>query len=297
MAKRTLHIPANMAGLRLDQALTALVPDLSRRGARALIQAGAVYLGGRRCRTASKFVQAGVQVGLEESLHRRQRAALVDISILWEGEGILALDKPAGVPFAPTRSAVEGSVLHALARRLGRPMNQLHPVHRLDTPTSGVVLVALTAKAAGFLGDALVQGRVRKTYLAWAASTPGPPEGEWTWPLSSVEGGRVRVDVDGRPATSLYRILDTRGGESLLELRPLTGRTHQLRAHCAAARCPIVGDKAYGGPLTAHRALLHAWRIVFPLPGGGEQAVEAPVPEDMKREQGAGSREQGAGSR
>ncbi len=283
MAKCTLHIPADMAGLRLDQALTALVPELSRRGARALIQRGAVYLGGRRCRTASKFVQAGVQVGLEESLPRRERAGPVEVIILWEGEGILALDKPAGVPFAPTRTAVEGSLLHALARRLGRPMNQLHPIHRLDTPTSGVVLVALTAAAAGFLGDALAQGRVHKTYLAWVARRPVLPEGEWAWPLSSVEGGRVRVDAEGRPATSLYRVLGTRSGERLLELRPLTGRTHQLRAHCAAARCPIVGDKTYGGPLTAHRALLHAWRIVFPLPGGGEQAVEAPVPEDMQR--------------
>lgn len=282
--KRRFSVPDSMAGLRLDQALAAILPGTSRRKARAMIEAGSVYLEGRRCRTASKFVLAGAAITLEEA-PPRVLLAEAEVRVLWEGAGMEALDKPAGVPFAPTRSAVQGTLLYALARQLGRPVNQLYPVHRLDTPTSGVVLVALEPQAAAFLNEALQAGRVTKTYLAWVAGVPEPQEGEWTWPLTEVQrDGRVRIAPSGRPALSRYKTLERRGDSSLLELRPVTGRTHQLRAHCAQAGCPVLGDKTYGGPLLAKRALLHAWRITFPLPAGGEHTVEAPVPEDIRRD-------------
>jgi 23S rRNA pseudouridine1911/1915/1917 synthase len=282
--KQRWPVPDSLAGLRLDQALAALVPGLSRRAARALLETGAVYLEGRRCRTASKFVLAGATLSIEDDAPRSVQAE-VEVRVLWEGEGIQALDKPAGIPFAPTRSSVQGTLLYALARQLGRPVNQLYPIHRLDTPTSGVVLVALEPQGAAFLNEALQAGRVAKTYLAWVAGVPEPAEGDWDWPLSEVrKDGRVHPDHDGRPALTRYRTLETCGGASLLQLQPVTGRTHQLRAHCAHAGHPILGDKTYGGLLTARRALLHAWRITFPIPGAGEQAVEAPVPEDMRRD-------------
>ena len=283
MARRSYTITDEQRGLRLDQALAALVPGLSRRGARSLIESGAVYLEGRRCRTSSKFVRSGASVTMEH--HEPPAAvALPEVRILWEGQELLALDKQAGVPFSPTRSTVEGTLLYALARNLGRPIQQLHPVHRLDTPTSGAVLVALTTEAAAFMGRALEGGQVRKTYLAWVSGHPSPPGGEWRWPLTEVgSDGRVHTEVSGRPAARLYRTLRLLGREALLELHPLTGRTHQLRAHCALAGCPIVGDKTYGGPLTAPRALLHAWCLAFPLPAGGEEVVESPVPPDMDR--------------
>ena len=260
-----------------------MLPDMSRRKARAMIEAGAVYLEGRRGRTASKFVLAGASIAIEDEAPRAVLAE-AEVRVLWEGEGIVALDKGTGIPFAPTRSAVQGTLLHALARALGRPIQQLHPIHRLDTPTSGVVLVALDASAAAFLTRALQEERIAKTYLAWVSGAPEPPEGQWTWPLTDVrQDGRVHADPVGRPALTRYQTLETRDGTSLLQLQPVTGRTHQLRAHCAEARCPVLGDKTYGGPLLAKRALLHAWRISFPLPGGGEQTVEAPAPEDMGR--------------
>lgn len=282
--KQRFSVPDSMASLRLDQALAAMLPDTSRRKARAMIEAGSVYLEGRRCRTASKFVLAGASITIEDAAPRALRAE-VEVRVLWEGEGIIALDKGPGVPFAPTRSAVQGTLLYALARTLGRPIKELHPIHRLDTPTSGVVLVALDAQAAAFLSRALQDGRVTKTYLAWVSGAPEPPEGEWTWPLTEVQSdGRVHIAPSGRPALTRYRTLEARNDSSLLQLQPVTGRTHQLRAHCAQAGHPLLGDKTYGGPLLAKRALLHAWRITFPLPGGGGQTVEAQVPEDMRRD-------------
>lgn len=280
--RRRLVVPGELKGLRLDQALPALVPEMSRRAARALIESGAVYLEGRRCRTASKFVLAGAAISIEEERPRPNETE-VEVRVLWEGEGIVALDKEAGVPFAPTRATVQGSLLHALARKLARPINQLHPIHRLDAPTSGVVLVALDAAAGAFLSAALQDGRIQKTYLAWVVGIPSHQEGEWSWPLTEVQSdGRVRIDPSGRPSLSSYKVLEQRAGSSLLELQPITGRTHQLRAHCAHAGHPILGDKTYRGSLAAKRALLHAWKITFPLPGGGEQTLEVPVPEDMK---------------
>jgi 23S rRNA pseudouridine1911/1915/1917 synthase len=291
VARRTFTVPPDLQGLRLDQALTALVPGLSRRGARALIERGAVYLRGRRCRTASKFVLAGANLYIEED-GREAGTQEAPLHILWEGWGVVALDKPAQVPFAPTRSAVQGTLLHALARQVGRPLNQIHPIHRLDTPTSGVVLVALDPGAAAFLSEAIQGGRLRKTYLAWVSGSPSPAEGEWSWPLGDVgPDGRVSTGEAGRPALTRYLLLEQRGTDSLVQAEPVTGRTHQIRAHCALAGCPIVGDRTYGGSLTAPRALLHAWRVAFPSPDGGEDiTVEAPLPDDMKREQGAGSR-------
>jgi len=282
MARRTYVLPSSLDGVRLDQALAALAPGLSRRSARELIAQGAVYVGGRRCRVVSRPVGAGAAIAVEEP-GRFPVGGDIRVTVLWRGDGMVALDKPAGVPLVPTKSSVVGTVLHALAHELGRPLATLFPVHRLDTPTSGVALVASDRSAAGRFSEALREGRVRKNYLAWVMGRPVESEGEWTWPLSEARAGLVRVEAAGRPATTRYEVLESRPGRTLLELWPETGRTHQLRVHCATAGYPILGDRKYGGPAAslALRALLHARRIAFPLSSGREQTVEAPLPPDM----------------
>ncbi len=278
--RRSVTVSRELAGSRLDQVLAVLAEGLSRRAARALIERGAVYLDGRRCRTASRAVTEGARITVEEGPAPPPEAP--DLAVLWREGPILVVDKPAGVPFAPTRAAAAGTVLHALARRLGLPLKALHPVHRLDTGTSGAVLVALEARSAAFLGEALREGRVAKTYNAWVAGQPEGAEGSWSFPLGRPAGGVVRVDPSGREARTLYRVLAREGERSFLELSLLTGRTHQIRVHCAAAGVPILGDVKYGRPDPRfRRPLLHSRRLVFPLPGGGEAAVEAPLPPDM----------------
>ncbi len=278
--RHSFTVSGELAGSRLDQALAALAEGLSRRAARALIEQGAVYLDGRRCRTASRAVAEGARIAVEEG--PAPPTEVPDLAVLWRQGPLLVMNKPAGVPFAPTRAAAGGTVLHALARRLGIPLKALHPIHRLDTGTSGAVLVALEARAAAFLGEALREGRVAKTYNAWVAGQPKGAEGSWSFPLGRPVGGVVRLDPSGREARTLYRVLAREGEWAFLELRPLTGRTHQIRVHCAAAGVPILGDVKYGRPDPRfRRPLLHSRRLAFPLPGGGEAAVEAPLPADM----------------
>lgn len=274
-------VPDKCEGERLDKALAALGCYKSRREAREAILQGAVYLDGRRVRVASRPVNAAARLRAEPV--QLASNVLPIVAVLWESSGLLALDKPGGVPFAPTREAVKGTLLHALARERNLQMRSLHPIHRLDTPTSGAVLVATDKAEAARVGEALRKGVVKKKYLAWVHGTPAPEKGEWTWPLAESPGNVIRVDSSGKEASTRYAVLRVAGGRSLLLLEPITGRTHQLRVHCAAAGHPIVGDRKYGkGAEGQARALLHAWKISFPAGDGTIVKVTAPPPQDME---------------
>jgi tRNA pseudouridine32 synthase/23S rRNA pseudouridine746 synthase len=167
-------------------------------------------------------------------------------------------------------------------------------VHRLDRDTSGVILAAKTAPAAGFLGRALMARRVRKTYLALTApGGPEPCQGVIEAPLRRELIGReayVRAcaaeEPDAQAAVTRYRTLKSGPAGALVELSPRTGRMHQLRVHMAFIGAPIAGDPRYGGAMTvagapAPRLMLHAAALAFPNPGGGETRITAPLPADM----------------
>jgi RluA family pseudouridine synthase len=220
---------------------------------------------------------------------------LVRQMVIFEDPQILALNKPAGLSSQGGRGQVNtlDELLWAFARPGGaRP----RLIHRLDRDTSGVILTARTKPAAGALGKALMGRRFAKTYLAIVA--PGPPEpaaGKIELPLRREEIGReayMRVCLPDHPdaetALSRYRTLARGEGAALLELRPETGRMHQLRVHLAAIGRPIAGDVRYGGALTlagqpVPRLMLHAAALEFPHPEGGErQRIEAPVPADFQ---------------
>ena len=169
--------------------------------------------------------------------------------------------------------------------------------HRLDVGTSGLVVAARTADAHRAVARAFAEGRVEKTYLALVWGHPQPREGSYDWALGPDRRDRRRMKVDtaGRPARTRYRRLADARHASLVELRPETGRTHQLRVHLARAGHWIVGDDLYGGPrhrgvrdpelrraLSPPHPLLHAWRLALP-----ETEVtpalrfEAPLEEDF----------------
>ena len=212
--------------------------------------------------------------------------------VLHEDPHVLVLNKPAGLSSqgGRIRAHTLDDLLWAFMRSNGK---RPELVHRLDRDTSGVILAAKTKPAAGFLGKALQARRFRKTYLALTAAAPEPSSGLIDKPLARQEIGResyVRVvapDAPGAQASqSRYRTLSASPDGALVELEPLTGRMHQLRVHMASIGRPLVGDARYGGALTlagrpAPRLMLHAAKLTFPHPEGGDRTLEAPPPEDF----------------
>jgi 23S rRNA pseudouridine1911/1915/1917 synthase len=175
-----------------------------------------------------------------------------------------------------------------VARLLGSPVTV---VHRLDRETSGVTLLARTPEAARALAAAFRDGAPEKTYLAICARAPEPPEGRLDAPLGKDprRAGRRAVRPGGEPAATRYRTLAVGpAGAALVEARPETGRTHQIRAHLAHLGAPLVGDVRYGGPRAVSgfpvpRTMLHARRLALAHPVTGERlALEAPLPEDFE---------------
>jgi tRNA pseudouridine32 synthase/23S rRNA pseudouridine746 synthase len=213
--------------------------------------------------------------------------------VIWEDAAIIAFDKPPGLSSQGGR--IQAATLDDLLGAFERPGGKRpRLVHRLDRDTSGVILAAKTKPAAAHLGRALMERRVKKTYLAIVApGAPSPREGRIAAPLRRVDIGReAHMEVcaadhpDAEAADTGYRTLAAGEAAALVELRPHTGRMHQLRVHLASIGRPIGGDSRYGGALALGgaaipRLMLHAAAITFPHPEGGERRIEAPVPGDM----------------
>lgn len=199
------------------------------------------------------------------------------LDILYEDDALLALDKPAGILMHPSFHRNTGTLANFVAGYYARSGQAcaVHPVSRLDRDTFGVVLLAKNAHVHGLLMDAQRRGDLRKTYQALTWGCPDPPEGIWDAPLGRVPGESLlrRVDPAGKIARTEYRVLETQGGLARLELHPLTGRTHQLRVHCAYAGCPILGDSQYGNSqamafgFSGQQLLAKALSLPHPLTG------------------------------
>jgi RluA family pseudouridine synthase len=212
--------------------------------------------------------------------------------VIFEDDQIIAFNKPSGLSSQGGRiaSPTLDDLMGAFAKASG---NRPRLIHRLDRDTSGVILTAKTKPAAAFLGKAMMARRIRKTYLAIVAASPEPRQGAIELALRREEIGResyMRVcepdHADAESARTLYRTLASGPDGAVMELRPQTGRMHQIRVHLAALERPIAGDVRYGGALMlgglpAGRLMLHASRLEFPHPAGGSKAVEAAPPADF----------------
>ncbi|MEO1193199.1 MAG: RNA pseudouridine synthase [Pseudomonadota bacterium] len=200
--------------------------------------------------------------------------------LLYRDQLLLVLDKPAGLAVHPGPSGEASVETYLPALRFGyRETPGL--AHRLDRDTSGCLALGRNARALRKLGRLFSEGRVEKTYWALVQGRPEKDQGRIDLPLAKETLGRrwrVRVDPTGQTAVTDYRVLGSGEGRAWLELRPQTGRTHQLRVHLAALGCPILGDALYG-QAAASGLHLHARRLVLPLyPEKPAIAVEAPLP-------------------
>lgn len=203
------------------------------------------------------------------------------LSILYEDEALLALDKPPGLLMHPSFHRNTGTLANLVAGYYARTGQRcaVHPVSRLDRDTFGVVLLAKNAHIHAALMAAHRAGQLIKTYEALTWGVPDPPTGLWDAPIGRKPGQSLlrEIQPDGKAAVTRYETLEVRGGAAHLRLWPLTGRTHQLRLHCAHAGCPILGDAQYGAAesqavsarlgLSSQRLLACALTLPHPVTG------------------------------
>jgi 23S rRNA pseudouridine1911/1915/1917 synthase len=209
------------------------------------------------------------------------------ISILYEDESLIALDKPAGIVVHPTYRNWSGTLLNGILWHLrGRTGATPHIITRLDKDTSGVVLIALTPAIHAQVQREAERGGVRKHYLAVVHGMPSPPRGSITLPLgrSLEDRRRVVVTAAGQDSHTEYEVLSSSNGHSLVRCELWTGRTHQIRVHLAAQGWPIAGDRVYGDAGGAGRQALHAWRVALAHPRTRKPLeIEAAVPPDLQQ--------------
>ncbi len=248
---------------------------------------------------APREVGAGAHAAVYAFEWEPELVPLPDDCILLDRDGVVAVNKPAWLPVQGTRASQLQSLERALAERL--KCRELRAAHRLDRQTSGVLLLARDAKRAAFLGRALQDRRVAKTYLAWVS--PPPERDAWTvrGPLGPTKTGRrYRFELRAEPAHDTrdsethFRVVSRSGERALVECRPLTGRTHQLRVHLAASGSPIAGDDLYGpdwregAATSAERVQLHAAALRLSLaPNTEDVEIRAPLPADFLTGRGA----------
>ena len=207
--------------------------------------------------------------------------------VLYRDALMLVIDKPAGLPVHPGPKGGETLVHHLDALRFGLPRRP-EAAHRLDKDTSGCLVLGRHSRAIARLNELFRRNEVDKVYWAVVEGGPDGDRGEIDLalaPKSPDRGWWMKVDPGGQPSLTRWRVLGRSEGLTLLELRPVTGRTHQLRVHCAASGFPILGDPIYGAAPRFHGPglHLHARGVTVPLyPKKPPITVEAPVPEHMR---------------
>lgn len=289
-------------GLRLDRCLRLWIPHLPQSVIEKAARKGLLKVEGTKSKPSYR-VEEGQNLSFpifftdfEEQVEEKKRATLTNADrkwlkgmILYEDSDLLVLNKPAGI--AVQSGTNQRKSLDAM---LVEYTEEYRPrlVHRLDMDTSGVLVFAKTLPMARWLTNAFKERTVQKTYWALVCGVPQRKEGVISLALSKkpdAMGEKVRVDAqDGLKATTTYRVLQALDKRvAWLELNPQTGRTHQLRVHCAEGlKTPILGDGKYGGKeafLSGHKSLhLHARSLTLPLPKGKTMTFEAPLPQDMR---------------
>jgi 23S rRNA pseudouridine1911/1915/1917 synthase len=287
---RTLEVPTEAEGTRLDQFLAA--PLGSRSRAQSLIEAGRVLVDGER-RPKRHAVAAGERVEVREDESEPEAdpedGVTARFSMAYEDEHLMIVDKPAGVVVHPARGHRTGTLAQALA---GQGAGGDEPwragiVHRLDRDTSGLLVVAKSDPVHRALKELLAQRLLRREYLALVEGRPQARSGTIDAPIGRDRRERTLMSIDSehpREARTHFEILRALGDVTLLQVVLDTGRTHQIRVHLAAIGHPVCGDRQYGGLARygLERQFLHAARLAFTHPVTGEPIdVSSPLPQDL----------------
>jgi 23S rRNA pseudouridine1911/1915/1917 synthase len=282
---------------RLDHFLVDCLPDYSRSRLQTLIRDGRVTVDGLTAQKSGQILEAGAQIEVYIPLPQPTQLIPEEIhlDIVFENGNVLVVNKPAGMVVHPSAGHTSGTLVHAAlahAPEMEGLAGEKRPgvVHRLDKDTSGLILLAKNDQAHRWLQEQFRRRKVEKIYLALVDGHPPTPSGRVDVAIGRDPRQRKQMavvpDAKGRSATSEYHTLESFPAHTLLEVRPLTGRTHQIRLHLAFLGCPIVGDAIYGRKKTSielGRHFLHAFRLTILLPGERRpRTLEAPLAPELK---------------
>ena len=303
-------IGGEAVGWRLDRALAAAVPTISRERLKALISSGAVTApsGSLARDPASKAVVGSYRVVIPEPTPAHNLPQDIALEIVWEDDHLLVVDKPAGLVVHPAAGNLDGTLVNALLHHCAGSLSGIGGVarpgivHRIDKDTSGLLVVAKTDVAHERLAAQFARHSIHRAYAAVVAGVPTPPSGsvdKWL-ARSSADRKKMAVMEDGRGkrAVTHYRLVRPLRRAALVECKLETGRTHQVRVHMASIGHPLLGDPVYGRGRPEHRELLrslgfqrqalHAAELGFVHPVSKENlSFKSALPSDIQELLGA----------
>jgi 23S rRNA pseudouridine1911/1915/1917 synthase len=299
--KRDERIPEHLAGRRLDQTAAEMFPEFSRERLKGWIQQGELTINGQPARPKDKVI-GGERLALDTQLQEETRwePQAIPLSIVFEDDDVMVIDKPAGLVVHPAAGNPDGTLLNALLHHHAplAAVPRAGIVHRLDKDTTGLMMVAKTLTAQTALVTQLQARTVSREYdaIVVGAMTAG---GKVDAPIGRHPKDRQRQAVTeaGKPAVTHYRVQERFRAHTHVRCWLETGRTHQIRVHLAHVRYPLIGDPVYGGRLKMPagsseslktvlrefpRQALHAHKLRFQHPvSGAPVECKAPLPDDM----------------
>ena len=289
---RELSFESDTDGQRLDRFLDGHCAELSRSRIQALISEGHVTLDGRAAKPSTKIRYGQtVLLRIPEPVESALEPQHIPLSIVYEDSDLLVVDKPAGMTVHPAPGHPDGTLVNAVLAHcpdLQGIGGTVRPgiVHRLDKDTSGLMVVAKNDCAHRSLSDQLKAREFTKVYIALTHGSVAPAEAIIDAPIGRSNANRQRMAIvdRGREAVTRYRVLWHYPAHTLLEVRPTTGRTHQIRVHFASLGYPLVGDATYGKPDgRLGRHFLHAATLGFAHPSDGEyREFTSPLPAELE---------------
>lgn len=285
-------------GERLDKALVEFLPDLSRAQIQRLIEGGQVLINGQLPAKAGVRLEGGetAVVAVPAPVPSTLIAEAIPLQVVYEDADMLVLDKPAGLVVHPAAGHASGTLVNALlahVKDFGGVGGSLRPgiVHRLDKDTSGLIVVAKHDAAQRALQAQFKLRKVEKQYVALVVGRPPTPSGRVEAAIGRDPRHRQRMavvtnsELRSRMAVSEYRTREALRGYTLVDVKPETGRTHQVRVHMAFLGCPLAGDLLYGvsgGRYKLARHFLHAAVLTLKLPSGKTRTFVAPLPAELE---------------
>ncbi|MCJ7778809.1 MAG: RluA family pseudouridine synthase [Sedimentisphaerales bacterium] len=284
---------ADVAGLRLDKFVGERCPELSRTHAQQLILGGFIKVNGKSAKSSLKLnIGDKIEIVIPPEPFSQLEPENIPLKIVYEDADLLVVDKPAGLPVHPAPGHPSHTLVNAVLSHLpslAKDVDSLRPgiVHRLDKDTSGLLIVAKNRLAQANLSQQFKNRVVKKTYITLVQGKLTPEKGTIEAAIGRDPSHRQRMAIvsKGREARTEYRVIKYIGNYSLLEIKPETGRTHQIRVHLAAIGFPVVGDTTYGLKFPRFpRHFLHASKITFKLPSTGQEiTLESPLPPDLEK--------------